>query len=259
LRSLRFFAVIQIEIDLLVLTTVLFYSGGVVNPFFLFYVFHVIIATIILPRNLSFGVGMTSILLFGALAANELHGGAFLGYHPLQLSAGGGLWRNPVYGLAAFMAFACTIVLSQHLTRIVIARMTAKELEAARNRDLLRAIINAMAEGLMFVTDEGQISLCNPAAEKWRRDQNSGNGDSLESLPETLAEHVRSLVRADRGNGQTHSIEFNTAGPAHRCIEARDYSVVGLDGTRLGHVIVGQDLTERKKLEEDLRTTHCDQ
>ncbi|UCD52559.1 MAG: hypothetical protein JSW27_07960 [Phycisphaerales bacterium] len=251
-RQRLILAMVQIEADLLVLTAVLFFSGGVVNPFFLFYIFHVIIATIILPRNLSFAVGLTAILLFGLLAANELHAGALLGYYPLQFSAGGGLWRNPVYGLAAFVAFVCTVILAQHLTRIIIARMTAKELEAARNGDLLRAIINAMAEGLMFVTEDGHVSLCNPAAQQWRRSQRSGHGDSLESFPETLANHVRGLAGSGNGNGQGHTIEFDTAGSPHRFIEARDYSVVGLDGTRLGHVIVGQDLTEHKKLEADL-------
>jgi len=245
-------AMVQIEMDLLVLTAVLFFSGGVVNPFFLFYIFHVIIATIILPRNLSFTVGLTAILLFGMLAANELHGGMLLGYHPLQFSAGGGLWRNPVYGMAGFVAFVCTVILAQHLTRIIIARMTAKELEAARNGDLLRAIINAMAEGLMFVTDDGEVSLCNPAAQQWRRSQGNGDGDSLESFPEALANHVKGLTGLGNGEEQGHKIEFNTAGSADRFIEARDYSVVGLDGARLGHVIVGQDLTEHKKLEADL-------
>jgi len=245
-------AMVQIEVDLLVLTAVLFFSGGVVNPFFLFYVFHVIIATIILPRHLSFAVGLTSIVLFGLLAANELHGGALLGYYPLQLSAGGGLWRNPVYGLAAFVAFAFTVVLAQHLTHIIIVRMTAKELEAARNGDLLRAIINAMAEGLMFVTDDGHVSLCNPAAQQWRRDGGTGKGDSLESFPPTLAKHIRALAGSGNGDEQGHKIEFDTTGSSHRVIEARDYSVVGLDGARLGHVIVGQDLTEHKKLEADL-------
>ena len=44
---------IQVELDLFILTAVLYFSGGVVNPFFLFYIFHVIIAAIILPRSLS--------------------------------------------------------------------------------------------------------------------------------------------------------------------------------------------------------------
>lgn len=246
-------ATVQMEVDLLVLTAVLHFSGGVMNPFFLFYVFHVIIATIILPRNLSFAVGMTAIVLYGLLAINELHIGAILGHYPLQLSAGGGVWHNPVYGLAAFAAFACTVMLVQYLTRMIIARMAAKELEAARNSGLLRAIINTMAEGLVFVTGDGQVVLCNPAAERWRHGETAGNGDLGGCFPKPLAEHIRRLARP--GDGPEPSgelIEFNTAGPVPRSIEARSYPVVSLDGARLGHVIVGQDLTEHKKLEADL-------
>ena len=117
---------VQVEADIVILTAVLHFSGGVVNPFFLFYVFHVIIATIILPRNLSYGVGLTTILLFGLLAVNELNGGGWLGYYPLKLSAVGGLWRNPVYALGVFIAFAGMVVLAQYLTRVIIVRMTAK-------------------------------------------------------------------------------------------------------------------------------------
>ena len=109
-----------------ILTVVLYFSGGVVNPFSLFYVFHVIMAAIILPRNLSYGVGLTTILLFGLLAVNELNGGAWLGYYPLKLADMGGLWRNPVYALGFFVAFASTVALSQYLTRTIVVRMTVK-------------------------------------------------------------------------------------------------------------------------------------
>jgi len=44
-----FLAMIQLEIDLLILTLLLYFAGGLTNPFVLFYVFHIIIATIILP------------------------------------------------------------------------------------------------------------------------------------------------------------------------------------------------------------------
>jgi hypothetical protein len=71
------FGMIQVEVDLLILTAVLHFSGGVVNPFFLFYIFHVIIAAIILPRTLSFSVGLTAIFLFGLLEVSELRGGQF--------------------------------------------------------------------------------------------------------------------------------------------------------------------------------------
>jgi signal transduction histidine kinase/PAS domain-containing protein len=246
---------IQVELDLLILTAVLHFSGGVANPFFLFYIFHVIIAAIILPRNLSFCVGLTTILLFGLLEVNELSGGTWLGYHPLQLLASGGPWRNPVYELGVFGAFACTVILAQYLTRMIITRMRAKELEAARNNDVLRAIINAMSEGLIFVTREGNVAICNPAARLWK-EQNGAiePGHSLEDFPRSLAELLKTLVSSDDGAGAGEkAVTFETVGPRPKYVEARSCPVIGVDGKRLGHVVVGQDLTEHKKLETDLR------
>ena len=255
-------AMVQVEADLVILTAVLLFSGGVANPFFLFYIFHIIIATIILPRNLSLAVGLTTILLFGLLAVNELNRGAWLGHYPLQLkNAVEGLWTNPVYLLAAFAAFVCTVVLAQYLTRMIIVRMTAKEKEAARNNDLLQAVISAMTEGVMFVTHDGNVAICNPAAKLWKDDPILHNGhidkscDSPEDFPPILTEHIRGLCAS--GNKSTgvstgQAIEFDTAGPEQRYIEANSSPVVGTDGQRLGYVIVGQDLTEHKKLEKDL-------
>ena len=246
-------AMVQIEVDLLALTAVLHFAGGVANPFLLFYVFHVIIATIILPRSLSFSVGLTAIALFGLLTVNELHRGAILGHYPLQLSSGGGIWRNPVYGLAIFVAFAGTVMLSQYLTRMIIGRMAAKEQEAARNSDLLHAIINAMAEGLIFVTSDGTIALCNPAAQRWRRPATDGHGSADNGFPGPLGENIRSLRESRGGAGPAgEPVGFDTEGPAPRFVEVRSHLVTSLDGTPLGHVIVGQDLTERRKLEADL-------
>jgi signal transduction histidine kinase len=247
-------AMVQVEADLVILTAVLHFAGGTVNPFFLFYIFHVIIATVILPRTLSFIVGLTTIFLFGLLACNELNGGAWLGYFPLQLPAVGALWRNPVYLFGTFVAFVCTVVLAQYLTRIVIARMTAKELEAARNNELLEAVINAMSEGLMFVTADKNVAICNPEAKLWKKNDRIGRTeDSLEDFPTALSEHIEALfVGTDGAGGAGQTIEFDTAGPEQRHIEAKSSSVVTVDSQKLGYVIVGQDMTEHKRLESDL-------
>jgi len=245
---------VQVEADLVILATILHFSGGVVNLFFLFCLFHIIIATIILPRNLSFAVGVTAILLFGLLAANELNAGAWFGYHPLRLSARGGLWRNRVYVLGAFTAFVCTVVLTQYLTRMIIVRMTAKELEAARNSDVLGAVINAIAEGLIFITGDGEVTICNPAASVWKQGGKASEDNvSIDDFTPVLAHHIRGqLARAEAVNGAAETITFDTAGPEPRHIEAKSCPVVGVDGKRLGYVVVGLDLTGHKKLEEDL-------
>lgn len=247
-------AMIQVEVDLFILTAVLAFSGGVVNPFFLFYVFHVIIAAIILPRNLSFFVGLTAILLFGLLEINELSRGALLGYYPFKFSTTGGLWQHPVYALAAFAAFSCTVMLAQYLTRMIVARMTTKELEAARSSDVLSAIINAMSEGLIFVTEDGNVAICNPAARLWKATRDNNDSRALEDFPRPLSDVLKDLVLSSAKTPTWEgAFAFETSGPETRYIEAKGCPVVGIDGKKLGHVIVGQDLTEHKKLETDLR------
>jgi signal transduction histidine kinase/PAS domain-containing protein len=246
---------VQVEIDLLVLTAVLHFSGGVLNPCFLFYIFHVIIAAIILPQRLSSIVGLTAIGLFGLLELNELYGGAFLGYYPLRVSASGGPWRNPIYSLGVFAAFSFTVILTQYLTRMIIIRMTAKELEAARNSDVLKAVINAMSEGLIFVANDGNVSICNPAANLWKREGAIGNQQqSFEDFPPPVAQILNDVVCHNKNAAPAEkAISFETAGPQKRYVEAKGCPVVGIDEKELGYVIVGQDLTEHKKLETDLR------
>ncbi len=133
-------------------------------------------------------------------------------------------------------------------------RMTAKEAEAARNHDVLKAVISGMGEGLIFVTGDLNVAVCNPVAKGWKKADCTGKGgDVLEHFPTALAEHVEGLIG---GAGQSASgeqvIEFETEGPDPRHIEARSCPVVGVNGQELGYVIVGQDLTEREKLERDL-------
>ena len=245
---------IQVEADLVILTAVLHFSGGVANPFFMFYIFHIIIATIILPRNLSYAVGLTAIAMFGLLAVAKLEGWAWLGYYPLRFSTGAGLWRNPVYVTGAFIAFAFTVLLAQYLMKIIITRMTAKELEAARNNDVLNAVISAMAEGLIFVTQDSEIAICNPAAKLWKKDgAGERGGDRVEDFTETLSGYMKGLIQGDQEKGRVgRVIEFGKTGSEARHIEANSSRVIGIDGQELGYVIVGQDLTEHKKLEKDL-------
>jgi PAS domain S-box-containing protein len=245
------FAVIQLEVDLLLLTTLIHFSGGVTNPFVLFYVFHIIIAAIILSRNLSFVVGISAVCMYGFMVFSEMNDFSWFSHHPLALSTMSSLVKNPVYALGVFVAFSSMVVLTQYLTRTIIVRLTAKELEANRNRDVLEAVVGTMSEGLIFLDNDGKVSICNPAAEKWAE----GIRHSIDNFPEKLKEHVQELLAAKTLAGKhANNVNFNLDGGSGRYIEAKTYPVAGLDDDKLGFVIIGQDLSEHKKLEEDLRT-----
>jgi signal transduction histidine kinase len=246
-----FLAMVQLEIDLGVLTLLLYFAGGLTNPFVLFYVFHIIIATIILPRNLSFTIGISAIVMYGLMMVVELNEFPWLRHYPLELSTISPLSRNPVFSLGAFVAFSAMVTLTQYLTRSIIVRMTAKELEAARNRDVLEAVVSTMSGSLIFITNRGEVSISNPSAEKWF----PGIKDSIDHLPDEVKKHVKSVL-ADESGGRLPPkvIKCNLDDPEKSYIEAKVYPVIGVDGKRLGIVVIGQDLTQHKRLEQDLLT-----
>ncbi|MHC5120120.1 MAG: two-component system sensor histidine kinase NtrB [Planctomycetota bacterium] len=246
-----FLAMIQLEIDLLILTLLLYFAGGLTNPFVLFYVFHIIIATIILPRNFSFTIGISAIVMYGLMMIVELNDFPWLRHYPLELSTISPLSRNPVYAMGAFVAFSAMVVLTQYLTRSIIVRMTAKELEAARNRGVLEAVVSTMSGGLIFITNQGKVSISNPSAEKWF----PGINQSIEHLPDEMKQHVKSILADESGEAlPIKVIKFTLDDPGKSYVEARVYPVIGVDGKRLGIVVIGQDLTQHKRLEQDLLT-----
>jgi signal transduction histidine kinase len=240
------FALFQIEVDLVILTILIHFSGGVTNPFTFFFLFHIILATIILPKRLSFLVSFSTIALFGIMALGEWNEFGWLRHYPIKLAPVNNLWRDPTYMFGMFVAFSATVILTQYLTRTVVARMASKEIEASRNKDLLEAVITAMGEGLIFINNDGEIAISNPEAGKWA----TGNQALLKDFPGELVAHVGKLMAEKQGQDYSNGVlKFERDG---QYVEAKSCPVMDADGSRLGFVIVGQDLTDHKKLESDL-------
>lgn len=64
----------QISIDLMILTTILHYSGGIENPFQSFFVFHMIMASILCSRFQSYCQATLALVLFGGIVSLEAMG-----------------------------------------------------------------------------------------------------------------------------------------------------------------------------------------
>ena len=64
----------QISFDLLVLTIIIHYSGGIENPIFIFYIFHIVIASILLSKLDSYIQTTFAIILLCLLALFEYSG-----------------------------------------------------------------------------------------------------------------------------------------------------------------------------------------
>jgi signal transduction histidine kinase len=137
-RQGRAFAHVQIVADLLLLTVLLHLTGGVENPFFLFYFVHVGFGCILLPaRDIYWLTGLT-IALFAALVGAEYTGWVshvhLDGFLPVELVDQG------KFVAAVLVAFASALVLVASVATRIVAELRQRRWEQvqARERDLDR-------------------------------------------------------------------------------------------------------------------------
>lgn len=127
---------------------------------------------------------------------------------------------------------------------------TAQE-QAAWERDKLRAIIDSMVEGVIFVDERGKISLYNESAEQiWGGSAGELVNKSVQECPspELRTKLTEILKQAGQQQGfiTGHSSELCDG----RCLNS--YSTVhGEDGRYLGLVFLSLDISKRVALEQE--------
>jgi len=136
---LALFANAQIGIDLVFLTGLLHSSGGIENPFFCYYVFHIVIASILLSRRATYAHAALALCLLSLLAVLEATGQ--LHHHHLTLIAPD-LYRDPVYLLAILFVVGTMLGFSAFMATSITARLRAREQEVVRLSQTLRQHAN---------------------------------------------------------------------------------------------------------------------
>ncbi len=126
----------QILADLVLLTVMLHFSGGPENPFVLFFIFHMIIASILLPTWMSYLQATVAIALLGALLWLEYSG--LIPHYCLKGLVAHCRYDEPAYLLAMFCVFAVTLYLVVYMTSYIAVRLRRAEQTQRQVNDLLR-------------------------------------------------------------------------------------------------------------------------
>jgi signal transduction histidine kinase len=116
----------QIVLDMVALGVLLYLSGGLTNPMALFYVFHVIVASILLKPSTSYLMAGLAVLLLGCLAV--------MGYvdalgHPGLFPLDARLGSSPYYLAALMLGMALTLFLVVYLTTSIMERLRERDRE----------------------------------------------------------------------------------------------------------------------------------
>ena len=137
LRQATQSACIQIVLDLLALAALVHFSGGVENPMALFFVFHTIIASILLSRRVSFLMATLAALLFTSVVALEYFG--VLPHYHLPILGGVELYREGPFLLAIVGAMALTLWLVAYLTSSISVKLRDRDRELVESSQSILA------------------------------------------------------------------------------------------------------------------------
>ncbi len=123
------FAHVQMAVDLLILTIILRFTGGVENPLAIFYVFHMALGSLLLPSSHALAQGLWAIVLYGSLALGEVLGIVRPHYPLLGSTGAANAYEQGVYAGAAVAALTCGVLGTLYFTGFIATRLRRREEE----------------------------------------------------------------------------------------------------------------------------------
>src|SRR3990172_11196085 len=251
---------VQVRGGVVALGWLIHHAGGLQNPFAGFFVFHAAIAAVVLEARPARRVAVAIagfVLVLAVAEASVLPPGCLLGDAQSACPAAGDWIFHVGTGLGgAGLVVGCAVIVIPlmqllHAERGRLAQTSAAlaaraaELAAARTQvqqehEHLQAIIDCMADAVIYVTPDGVMSLFNRAAQEFFPPEALSDGDLRACHPpeawKLLLQKVIALEPVE-----VHPI-FQVNGRSYEVGYAR---VGGTDGNVRGVVMVARDITER--------------
>ncbi len=115
----------QISLDLLSLAVLIHFSGGIENPFLFYFIFHMIIASILLERRASFLQATFAVALFFAIVISEYLG--ILPHYCLKRFIVYDQQRNLIYITGISFVFVSTLYIAVYMATSISGRLKQRE------------------------------------------------------------------------------------------------------------------------------------
>ncbi len=130
LAAVRRHVYLQIAVDLLILTALLHWSGGITNPLALFYLFHAFLAALALSIRAAVAVAVASLALLTFLGVAERAG--WLQHHALPLGLANLHAIEPLGFWLLVFAYTITISFSIYFVATILDRLRSNEQQLVR-------------------------------------------------------------------------------------------------------------------------------
>jgi two-component system, NtrC family, sensor histidine kinase PilS len=241
----RIQSLLQVITDLLMVTLLVYATGGVDSSLNFFYPLVIIVACILLPRVWAYLTGALAFILY--VAVLELTYFGFIPSYSTTHPGLGALQAIIFVNLFGYLAVAYLAGLLAAKLRQVDVKLKDTRGELEDLQALHENIIQSISGGLITTGLDGYITLANTAAQELFE----------RSEPDFLGKPVSQLfldplpsANSERAHGEVRFVPSNGFGKTFR-VMATTLSVPGRKA--IGYVYTFDDLTEIRRLERDLR------
>jgi two-component system, NtrC family, sensor histidine kinase PilS len=241
----RIQSLLQVITDLLMVTLLVYATGGVDSSLNFFYPLVIIVACILLPRTWAYLTGALAFILY--VAVLELTYFGFIPSYSTTHPGLGALQAIIFVNLFGYLAVAYLAGLLAAKLRQVDVKLKHTRGELEDLQALHENIIQSISGGLITTGLDGYMTLANTAAQElFERSERDFLGKPvsqlfLDPLP---------IVDSDRAHGEVRFVPSNGFCKTFR-VMATTLSVPGRKA--IGYVYTFDDLTEVRRLERDLR------
>ena len=143
---------LQISLDLFCLILLIHYSGGIENPFIFYFIFHMIIASILLSRRASFLQATFATLSFSSMVCLEYLG--ILPHFHLERFISSPLYNNPIYVIGVSFVFISTLYIAVYMASSISSRLRRREKKLQVANELLMEKDRIKGEYVLRVTHD---------------------------------------------------------------------------------------------------------
>ena len=202
LHAVRGHVFLQIGVDLLILTALLHFTGGITNPLVLFYLFHAFIAALVLSVTAAAWVAISSLVLVALLGFVERAG--ILPHRPLPLGLMDLSRVQPLGFCLLLLAYALTMAFSIYFVATVLSRLRRNEQQLVRmGRHLALseklASVGTLAAGVSHEINN-PVGVINNKVQILRyRIQDGDRADKLLGELDVIEKHTRRIGQITAG------------------------------------------------------------
>ncbi len=253
----KFQSYLQLITDIFVITSLIYLTGGIQSPFSFLYIISILTASILLTKRGILLISALSVIIFGLLV-DLMHLKIIPYYDPEGIYVETySLSRVYFVFFLNFLAFTITAMLSIYLSEKAeksSEQLKEKEEKLAQLKHLYQNVIESMASGLITLNIDGEVTFANTSAYKILREQ---YGDK--PLAKKFNEIFSNIISFDELKEKVkEKIFYRIDGFIIKNSEKIEIGAVistlrDINNVIMGYLVVFQDITDIKSLQERLR------